>query len=146
MEDLLNKVREVESNYTGRRLVYMLIGIFVFFVVVGFGVRVLWDSLNSTNNATNTSINQAENEIYYTGKVAYVNPQLYPNDDISYVLVDSSNKTIILLKGTSSADAKLNVAEGLWGRLYGTVTKTADGKKDVLIVDRIILNSTSKEN
>ena len=68
----------------------------------------------------------------------YVDPQLYPNDRISYSLVDSSNTEIILLKAT---DQKLAVVEGLTVVVFGEVQKTSDDTKDVLLVEKVVVKN-----
>jgi hypothetical protein len=62
------------------------------------------------------------------------------------LLVNSQNEPIILLKGNSTYDGKLAVAEGLWGKVYGTVIQTNAGNEDVLVVDRIVLKQSSSQN
>ena len=144
MENLLNNVKQAHESVEqvkGKRLLYLLLVVFVVFSVVGFGAGALWDfSFNAEQSANST--NETPEEIFYEGKVIYINPQFYPDDNISYALVNSKNETIILLKGQSPSDAKLAVAEGLWGKAYGQVVQTQNGEEDVLIVDKIVLSQS----
>lgn len=141
MENLLKRAHNTAEEYKGRKLLYLLLGIFVVFSLLGFGIGAIIDSNTAPKDAP-ASTNDSTEEVYYEGKILYVDPEFYPNDNISYALVNSKNETIILLKGNSSTDAKLAVAEGLWGKTYGNVVQTLDGKEDVLIVDRIVLKQS----
>jgi len=76
-----------------------------------------------------------EKVVEMSGKVVYSDPSLHPNDNISYKLLDSSGKAVILLSAT---DDKLKVIEGATVKLQGKLSKTADGKEDVLLVDKVI--------
>jgi len=70
----------------------------------------------------------------------YINPSFYPNDNLSYVLVDRSGKQVILLR---AKDQKLSIAEGLYVKVKGVVMKTKDGKNDVLNVSEVIINNAT---
>ena len=71
------------------------------------------------------------------GRIKYTNPANYPEEDISYKLVDKDGKDLILLK---CEDEKLKVAENLSVEVRGLQTKTKAGK-NVLIVEEIIISN-----
>jgi len=71
------------------------------------------------------------------GRIKYTNPANYPEEDISYKLVDKDGKDLILLK---CEDEKLKVAENLSVEVRGLQTKTKAGE-DVLIVEEIIISN-----
>jgi hypothetical protein len=86
------------------------------------------------------STRPVEKLLSYKGKVEYLNPGFYPDDNISFSLVDSSGKQIILLR---SKDQKLVIAENLFVEVKGVVTKTKDGKFSVLNVSDITIKNAS---
>jgi len=93
-----------------------------------------------TENLSNESSISNQSGTVYEGRISYIDPNTYPNDDISYVLLDKGGKQIILLK---AQDQKLVVAEGQFAKVTGNIIKTADGKKDVLEVAVVILKNVS---
>jgi len=125
----------------GKKLAVLIFLIFLIFIPVGILVGNNIPTL--LNNSENQPVNQevpveTVEASSYTGKVMYVDPQLYPNDRISYSLVDSSNTEIILLKAT---DQKLAVVEGLTVVVFGEVQKTSDDTKDVLLVEKVVVKN-----
>ena len=74
----------------------------------------------------------------YEGKVMYVNPNFYPDEDISYVLTDSVGKDIILLR---AEDKRLSIVEGLTVKLTGIVVTTKTGNNKVLQVDKVMVKN-----
>ncbi len=115
---------------------FVLIIILIFFVFLGLGFAggALFSS--STDFGSEPTAVQTSEELSYDGKITYVDPQLYSEEDVSYVLQDKSGKVTFLLK---SRDQKLVVAEGQWASVYGTVSDSADGKEKVLTVSNIVL-------
>ncbi len=76
----------------------------------------------------------------YAGRITYIDPKFYPEDKISFVLVNSKGEEIILLK---ASDEKLMVSEGLDVEVVGQMAKTKDGKEDVLIVSKVVIKNGS---
>ena len=74
------------------------------------------------------------------GRVTYVNPEMYPMDDVSYSLTDNSGKDIYLLK---SKDQKLQISEGLSVKVIGVLGKLKDNKTEVLLVEEVIIKSAT---
>lgn len=145
MLNLLTNLHNKAEELRGHRLIFFLLGTFLIFSLVGFviGGIINRNSIKNSNyDLSNLTLN-IDNEIgtpekvSFEGKITFVDPNLYPNDDISYTLVDSSGKEIVLLK---AIDQKLVVSEGHFATVYGDISKTKDGKKDVLIVDKIVIN------
>ena len=135
---LLKKTYIWLESIKGKNLLYLVIGTFIVFLLMGILLGYITNfvlKINERQDSSNTE-NQVDNvaqEVSYEGKIKYVDPRLYPEDNISFVLVDNSGKEIILLK---SEDQKLTVAENQYVTVYGILEKTADNK-DVLFVDRI---------
>ena len=140
MRDLLKKVYDRAEEYQGRRLAKLLVLIFFGFTLVGIGVGLLIVvPLSNRNNSNGDSspIDTPET-VFYEGQIVYVDPNFYPDEGISYSLVNSKGKDIILLK---AHDQKLVVAEGHYAKVFGNLAKTKDGKKDVLIVDKVVITN-----
>lgn len=135
MLELLKKVNEKAEQYRGRGLLALLLVVFVIFssigAVVGF---VIGDKSAKPSVPANLTANKEE-ETFYEGRVSLMTPGLYPGEDISYALVDSKGKEIILLR---AADQKLEVSEGHYVAVYGEEVETKE-KKKVLIVDRLVI-------
>lgn len=131
----------------GKKLIIFLLSIFVIFASVGAGVGfvIVKDDKPAqsadNNTAQDVPINVTQ-EIMYKGRITFVEPLLYPEDDISFALVNSSSERIILLK---AFDQKLEVAEGHFAEVYGKLIKTKNGKEDVLLVNKVVIaNQLSK--
>ena len=136
-KEVLDKVESIK----GKKLVLYLIPLFILFVFVGIAVGNLIPGLLKKDENT-LDLDQIEKtqkkSNQYQGKVVFVDPNFYPNDDISFYLENSSGETIILLK---TNDEKLTVVEGLNVTVFGDLEKTADGKEDVLMVEKVIVRN-----
>jgi len=142
LKDTYNRMESIK----GKRLLYTLIAVFISFTIIGISVGYLMslrlnqnengDSLEYLSKSTSGEIEMIEAE----GRIIYVNPEMYPLDNISYSLVDGSGKEIYLLK---AKDQKLKIAEGLTAKIKGTLEKSADGQKDVFMVEEVIIKSAA---
>ncbi len=101
-----------------------------------FGLDRLFTDFEPTD-PTNSVVSVEEKGISYKGTIKYISPETYPEDNITYKLVNPAKETIILLK---SKDEKLKVAENLTVTVKGVKTKTKSGN-DVLIVSEIIVSN-----
>lgn len=117
------------------RIITVLLAFFFLVGVAFFMVRIWGSDSNGDLSLGGVSPQQEKN---YEGRIVYIGGAFYPNDEISYVLEDSSGNDVILLK---AKDQKLEVSEGLFATVYGRLTKTMDGKKEVLIVERIVVKN-----
>ena len=143
MPNLLKNTYDKMENIKGKRLLYMLVAIFVVFTIIGLSFGYLMSSKLSEDEipAENYSGNiQAPKKTEATGRITYVNPEMYPLDEISYSLTDSSGKDIYLLK---SKDEKLQISEGLNVKVVGVLGKLKDNKTPVLFVEEVIINSVA---
>lgn len=146
MFDLLKDTYNSMESLKGKRLIYTLIAVFIPFTIIGisFGYlmspRLSQDEKDLDKKYLSESPSRMAEVIEAEGRITYVNPEMYPTDKISFVLTDYSGKEIYLL---SSKDEKLKIAEGLTAKVRGTLGKSADGKKDVLIVEEVIVKSVS---
>ena len=145
MLDLLKTLIDKVESLKGRKLVYVLLIVFVSFIIIGISVgyfinRGLNENENK-NSANNTAVVTPKVEkTYYEGRVMHVNPLMYPGENISYSLDDSSGKTLFLLK---SNDQKLTLAENLFVKVAGKVGKLSDGKTDILTVTEVVIKNAS---
>jgi hypothetical protein len=130
----------------GKKLIYLLVAIFIIFTATGLLFGYFINKALRINEATNIVQTPEQTvavpeEKMYQGMVKYIDVRTYPEDEITYILTDGAGKEIILLK---ASDQKLTIVENLNVKLYGTVTKTKDGTKDILKVERIsIQNGTN---
>lgn len=144
MLNLLQQIYLKLEKVRGRDLVILLLIVFINFLLIGLGVGYISNKLLTKNELTSNSMNiekksqKSGSETSYEGRVRYVDPRFYPQDNISYMLIDLSGKEIILLK---SVDQKLVIAEGHSATVYGKLTKTLDKKKDVLLVSRVVIKN-----
>ena len=142
MFTLIRNTHNKFEQLSGKKILVLFIVIFVVCVPLGI---VIGNSIKPISKEDEIQIGQKtaqvkEKSIYYDGKIEYVNPGYYPNDTISFALVDENGKQIILL---SSKDQKLNIAEGLFVKVRGTMFKTKDGKSSVLNVTEVIIKNAS---
>lgn len=136
---LKNFYSQVEQT-KGSKLLYLLLAIFILFLVTGVGLGYITNSILNKSEATEV-VNTADTTaapVYMEGTVSYVNSGLYPEDNISFSLVDGSGKEIILLK---SKDQKLVVTEGHKVKVKGKVLKTKNGQSDYLLVEEVIIQN-----
>jgi hypothetical protein len=138
-QNLLRRVSAKADEYKGRRLARLLAVIFFLFVVIGTVGGMIYNtaSIPTLTNNTDGTVEQVE-EKHYEGRITYVNPNFYPNDDVSYSLTDGSGETVVLL---TAEDQKLVVSEGHYAKVYGSLKKTEDGKEDILVVDRLVIQN-----
>ena len=137
LKDLYFKV----ENLKGKKLIYTIAVIFLVFILVGVLIGYFMTPRLSEDEVVGNDIESPSSpKTYYEGKIEYINPEFYPLDDVSYALVDSDGKQIYLLK---SVDQKLSIAEGLFVKVSGKMSKLKDKKTDVLIVDEVVIKNVS---
>jgi len=143
MSNLLKNTYDKMEAIKGKRLVYMLLAIFVSFTIVGLSIGYLMSPKLNQDEApvkTYSGNLQKPEKTESSGKITYVNPEMYPIDEISYSLTDGSGKDIYLL---SAKDNKLEISEGLYVKVIGTLSTLKDGKTPVLLVEEVIINNVS---
>lgn len=141
LKDLYNKAEDIK----GKKLVYTILAVFIFFTILGISIGyIISPKLNNDENIGSLDNHQGDRKdpdtVEAEGKVTYVNPELYPLDDISYSLSDYSGKELYLLK---SDDQKLSIAEGLFVKVVGKMGKLSDEETEVLIVEEVIINNVT---
>lgn len=123
---------------------FRYIGWGVFLVIIFISIFYVSSAMLNINEKVIPEKN-AENtmppitEVSYYGKVVFTEPNQYPQQNISFVLVDKKGAEMILLKAD---DQKLQLAEGHYVTLYGMKAKTLDNKKDVLLVSRVVISAS----
>lgn len=143
MSNLLKNSYDKMEAIKGKRLIYLLLAVFVVFTIIGLSVGYLMSpklSEDETPVQTYSGNLPKQEKTEASGKITYVNPEMYPMDEISYSLTDSSGKDIYLL---SAKDNKLEISEGLYVKVVGTLSKLKDGKTPVLLVEEVIINNVS---
>ena len=143
MLDLLKRLYAKTEELKGKKLLVVLVFTFTLFIFIGIvGGYFMNQRLNKdekSNDQTRVMPPVVERK-YYDGKVLYVNPELYPLENISYSLNDSSGKTLYYLR---TNDQKLALAENLNVRIYGQISKMQDGKTDVIDVSEVVIKNAS---
>jgi hypothetical protein len=142
MMELLKNIHNKSEQMSGRKVLISFILIFIVFLGLGIVIGNLINPRLKESEILKTEENlpPQPSEALYEGKIEYVNPGFYPNDNLSYVLSDRSGKQIILLR---AKDQKLNIAEGLYVKVKGVVVKSKDGKNDILNVSEVIIKNAS---
>jgi uncharacterized protein YneF (UPF0154 family) len=140
MITLLKNLYIKAEDLKGKKLLLILVLTFVIFLIIGIAVGYFMPSLLNKNEIKLNLPIAGEQPKYYQGKVTYVNPSFYPGEKISFSLVDSQGKDIILLR---SEDQKLSIAENLVVKVTGIIHKTKDGKSEVLDVTELIIKNAA---
>jgi len=134
-KEIFDKIESIK----GKKLVFYLIPLFIVFIFIGILVGNLMPKLLKKDEGlvvspTNGAVEKESTQ--YKGKVVYVDPHFYPNDDVTFYLEGENGKTIILLK---TNDQKLTVVEGLSVIVFGEIEETMDGKEKILNVEKIVV-------
>jgi len=140
MFKLLKKAHDIAEELKGRRLYLFLVATFVIFLAAGLTLGYFGSAILNKDEISLTKNKGVSLKPLYEGKVMFIDPKLYPNDQINYALVDDNGKEIILLK---SNDQKLTIAEGHRVLVEGSLEKLKNGGKSFLLVERVILKNGS---
>jgi hypothetical protein len=136
MFDLLKKTYYNIENLRGKKLYIFLAVTFVLFIGMGLVIGYFTTpelNQNETITPENRSGNKSDwNAVELRGKVIYVDPTFYPNEDISYRLMDQTGKQIALLKMSDPSDRSLEVVEGLTVTIKG-IRSTLNGTKEEVV-------------
>jgi len=142
MKEVIWEKYDRVKSLRGGNLFKFLAGIFTLFLVLGllagYLFAVLSKPLEEPVIDSGTGNAPVIQEISYEGTVTYIDPQFHPYKDISYELTDFDGKTVVLLKAD---DEKLLVSEGHYVKVFGKISKTDDGEKDVLLVERVVIKN-----
>jgi hypothetical protein len=142
MPNLLSTFNNKADEYHGIRFAKMLVILFVIFLVLGLSIGLVVGRFSpSSQEGEETNPKQAElNQSSFEGVVTFVEPLLYPGENISFALINTRGKEVILLK---AKDKKLEVSEGHYVTAYGEKYKTKDGKDEYLLVDTIVIKNAA---
>lgn len=145
MMNLLKELYDKAEAIKGRKLVLLITGVFLSFLLLGAIVGYITSVYLKNNEPISVETNQKEaepEEIIQTleGKVVYVNPEFYPGENISFILTDNDDKELILLR---AKDQILKVAENLNVSVSGILSTTQDGNKEVLEVEKVTIKNGS---
>ncbi len=143
MLNLLRQLNAKLESMEAKKLLVILVNIFLVFLFVGLIIGYIRDSRLKkdemlTNTAPNASLTPQKNS--YQGRVMYLDPKQYEADGIKYALYDTKGNEIILLKAT---DQKLELLEGIFVTVRGDLVKAKVSKKNVLIVSEVIMNAAN---
>lgn len=126
-----------------KKLFFVLLNVFIAFLLVGLLIGYIREitlkkSEIRSDLLPKTSTQASKNS--FKGRVTYIDPKQYEVDGIRYALYDTKNTEIILLKTT---DQKLDLLEGIYVEVFGTLQKTTDGKHNVLSVSEVVMNANN---
>lgn len=116
-----------------RIFTYLFIILLVFGAVYYISNRVI-SQLQPSKDSTNSEVKSGPQE--YKGRVKYLTDRSRESEGVSYYLADESGKELYLLK---SLDDKLAIVENHFVTVQGSLSKTDDNLKDVVIVDKVVL-------
>src|SRR3990167_1763016 len=107
---MINLPAKLKLTFSSRSSLLKITAVlFLAFLLLGLLIGYFIEKrLKNNGDAFLNTLNLRE-EMSYEGKITYVDPNFYPQDDVKYVLKNSSGKDIVLL---SSDDEKLTVVEG----------------------------------
>jgi hypothetical protein len=143
MNALFARLNNYVKALSGLKLLYLVISCIIASLVLGLAIGYVFvlvrDPVVSDQPVT---ARIPVTEKHFTGRVDYVDPRLYSNKGVSYVLVDSKGKVLFLLKAQGET---LRFAEGHEVKAYGNVEKKAGNDKyDTLVVTKVAIKG-SKE-
>ena len=144
MPNFIRNLHDKTENLKGKELIVVLSLAIIFPLIVGILLQNFTSGLLNDTEIGKEEIDVVEvvdTKARYEGKVVYVDPKLYPNDNISYSLVDKQGDELILLMESRLDEAKLTVVEGLDVIIFGDVVKSNTKKVDVLRVDKIVITN-----
>ncbi|MCA9308044.1 hypothetical protein KC980_00890 [candidate division WWE3 bacterium] len=138
--DTIHKLPKTQStSHSYRAYTYLLLALF--FSGLTFALLRFYMTLPAnTLDVAETGDVIVNKSVTVEGRIAYVDPRIYPQDNVSFILVDSSNKLMHLLKDSSR---RLEISEGLWAQVTGSISPAKDGKNELLTVERVVFRSSS---
>ena len=130
--NFLNKVQDVKSKYPS--LFYLFIFIVIISILSAMYLTTL--KLNKSEIKINKNI-EVENTNTFKGRVTY---SYKDGDDVIYDLYSELGEFIATLK---VGDKRLQVVEGLFVEIKGTLIKSREStkNKDIIIVDQVSVQS-----
>lgn len=149
MENLPDLNFSTEYNDKPNSNLKNLIALFFIFVVIGLFAGYFFSEniINSLDDPpktrkSSTNNNSVVEETAYKGRIVFKDPNFFPEDNISFVLLDDQGNESVLLY---SNDEKLVVAEGQEAEVYGSLSKTKDGMHQILIVDKLVIKNSPNQ-
>lgn len=142
MPDILSNLNSISSSDTAKPPWKRYIPYFIALILVGVSVGYMFSGsdIKVPGEDNDNGKVVAPETVTYDGVITYIDPRTFPGEEISFYLADAKGKTIILLK---SDDKKLEVSQGLYATITGTVGKISSGKEDFLQVERIVIKNAS---
>lgn len=143
MINLLKNIYDKIETLKGKSLVIFGASVVVIFLAIGITIGYFTNgelNQNETTEQRPTAVLDPNAMLEYDGKIQYIDPSHYPQDKITYKLVNPNGEEIILLK---AKDDKLKLAEGLTVKVKGTKGKTLDNENDFLLVKEIQINTST---
>jgi len=144
MLNLLKETYIKADSIKGRNLLFLIAAVFVIFIPLGIGFGYFTGpKLNKNEIPPETTggkivgVSGIDKSVSKTGRIIYVNPAQYPDDNVSYALLETDGKETLL----RANDEKLKVSEGLDVRISGKISKTKDGSREIIDVKEVVISN-----
>lgn len=128
-------------NVTRIRLISITVSIVLFVAFISLYVLFFLKPIDTQKEAEDNTSPQSTAEAFHEGKIEYVDSRLYPGLEVTHVLTQSNGDIALLLKAD---DAILEVGEGHWAKIYGTVESENTAKYPIFKVSKVVIRSNSK--
>ena len=128
-------------NLSRIRLISITVSIALFIFFIFLYVIFFFFFIGSNKKIEDSLSPQNTVETFHEGKIEYVDSRLYPGLEVSHVLTKSSGDIALLLKAD---DAILEVGEGHWAKIYGTIESENTAKYPIFKVSKVVIRSNSK--
>lgn len=123
------------------RLISITVSIVLFVAFIALYVVFFLKPIGSQKEVEVSQSPQSTAEVFYEGKIEYVDSRLYPGLEVTHVLTKSNGDIALLLKAD---DAILEVGEGHWAKIYGTIESENTAKYPIFKVSKVVIRSNSK--
>ncbi|MBN1162908.1 hypothetical protein JXA34_04165 [Patescibacteria group bacterium] len=143
MFDLLKDYYQKIESIRGKKLIILLVSLFVTFTIlgllVGYFIHVSLSGNELDSDFTREEVVTGPIIESHAGRIEYINPDF--NNGVSYVLVNDGGEDIFFLVAD---DDKLSIADGLFVTVTGEVTrKTGEQKLDTIKVREVMIRNAS---
>ncbi|MEN9389163.1 MAG: hypothetical protein RLY61_247 [Candidatus Parcubacteria bacterium] len=123
------------------RLISISVGILLLLFFIALYFIFFLKPVQPPTPITEDANQQNVTEIFHEGKIEYVDTRLYPGLEITHALTQSKGDIVLLLKAD---DAILEVGEGHWAKVYGSIEDENSTKYPIFKVSKVVIRSNSK--
>ncbi|MCC7436579.1 hypothetical protein IT402_01735 [Candidatus Nomurabacteria bacterium] len=128
-------------NVSRIRLISVTVSVVLFITFISLYVVFFLKPIGTQKEVEDNANPQSTAEAFHEGKIEYVDSRLYPGLEVTHVLTQSNGDIALLLKAD---DAILEVGEGHWAKIYGTIESESTAKYPVFKVNKVVIKSNLK--